>query len=109
MKRVYLKILPQPTIDFVFTFKIRLKVHQHGNWFARHRPTANAHLNALFLGLPLPLSEKRFILTKIRTFRFFPKVWTNEDDPVLQLILQRLGTRRKYSVDTAYLITDFPT
>ena len=96
MERINTVVLPQPAIDFILLFKIRLEIHQDSNRLTWDCPTSYSYRQSLFLSLPLPLGKERLILFKIRTFHnrrvgiviiFLPEVRTNKNNPILHLIL----------------------
>ena len=87
MERIDLIVFPKPSINLVFLFEIRLKVHQNSYWLSWNGPSSNTQVQTLFLCLPLPFSKKRLVFLEIGTFLLFPKIRTNKYYPVLHFLL----------------------
>ena len=70
VQRVYLILLPQPSVNLILLLEIRYKVYQNGDRLTWYRPAPYPYRKAALLSLPLPIGKERCIFPEIGTLLF---------------------------------------
>ena len=109
VKAVYVVFLPQFAIYFVLLGEIRLEVNQNGYGIAWNSPATYLYIKTLFGCCCAPRLKKCGIFLKIRALFLAPTIGTDENQIVAKLLFKGLCAGGKNSINTTYLVANFPT
>ena len=107
---IHSEILPQVSQNGIGFRQMLLVIYQNGHGLARNVPPAHPEDQALGTGLRLPGAVQHRIFQEVRVAgTVHPYIGADENVTPSQLGLQMKRFGGNYGIDTAHLVTHFPT
>ena len=86
-----------------------MEIYEDSERLSRDVPTSDADGEPNFLKTFLPIFVDFFVFDKERVgFSTLTEIWSDENEVILKLLLERLCASREYGVDATDFVADFP-